>query len=116
LVDQALERPGKLIVLLGVPLDRGDGYPQDAAALAGDGLELLRAAIDGRGADDLAGREPHQDALPILASMPSVSGTTTSSTGWPERARNSPASRSAYRPSRASSTKRRWVSGKNVRS
>jgi hypothetical protein len=64
LVDQALERPGKLIVLLGVPLDRGDGYPQDAAALAGDSLELLRAAIDGRGADDLAGREPHKDALP----------------------------------------------------
>ena len=39
---------------------------QDAAALAGDGLELLRAAINGRGADDLAGREPPQDALPIL--------------------------------------------------
>ena len=64
LARDPLERPGELIVLLGMPLDRGNGYPQDAAALTGDGLELLRAAIDGRGADDLAGREPPQDALP----------------------------------------------------
>ena len=62
--DIKSECPADIIGIRSVPLDRGDGYPQDAAALAGEGLELLRAAIGGRGADDLAGREPPQDALP----------------------------------------------------
>jgi hypothetical protein len=80
LARNPLKRPGELIVLLGVPLDRGDAYPQDAAALAGDGLELLSAAIDGRGADDLAGREPPQDVLPDPCHRP-ASETGSLSTG-----------------------------------
>jgi len=64
LAEQALQRAGELVVLLGVPLDRGDGHPQDAAALAGDRLEPRRAAVDGPGADDLAGREPAQGPVP----------------------------------------------------
>ena len=40
LARDPLERPGELIVPLGVPLDHGDGHPQGAA-------------VDGRGAYDL---------------------------------------------------------------
>ena len=62
LARDPLERPGELIVLLGALLDRDNGHPQDAAALAGDHLERLGAAVDCRGAHDLAGRKPPQDA------------------------------------------------------